>query len=115
MSIPERERRSSSERTHDGSPLRGRSVDSEMNAERLSSLDHRVEESAVGGLVRPVLSSLNVKPEHTNVGTSRAQVVDGSLNLASSVSAARAGEDVSIDVGHASSPGAKQKEEKGSN
>lgn len=104
MSIPEGESGAGGEGSHDGVPLGGRSVDTNGHTSGLSARNHLVEEVAVVVLILPVLSALNVQPEHTNVGASVSQVLHGRLDLSSSVSARGAREDVSINVGHTRSP-----------
>ena len=76
-----------------------------MDAHCIGLVDQVLEEGLVGSLVVGPINSgaLDVEPHHSEVDVIVSKVVDGRLDLSGRVSAAKAGEDVNIDVGDSGS------------
>lgn len=88
VGIPERESRSHGVAgSHDRVPLGGRGINTNSDSSSLATTDKTLEEGAVGRLVLPVLSSLNVEPEHADGGSSGAKGGNCALNLSLRISA----------------------------
>lgn len=92
VGIPQRVARAGGERAHNGVPLRGRSVNTNIHTSRRTSAKKAVEKVTVVVLISPVLGTFNIEPQHTNGGTRGTKRFDGSFDLAFGVSTVRARE-----------------------
>ncbi len=104
----------------DGRPLRGTGVDADADASLHAFVHHTLDEvDVVGGGSGPVRGTLDIDPEHAELGsgaqtllrsgglvlggkgnTTTGQVVNGSIHLTSRVAAFVARENVTIHIAH---------------
>lgn len=62
----------------------------------MATLDKAFEEGTIARLVAPILGTLNIEPEATDLGSRRVQVRDSSLHLSYSVTTVGAWEALQV-------------------
>lgn len=92
----------------DSVPLRGRRVDTPVSRaeDGIGGVAELLHEGLVVGIVAsPVLAALDIEPDHAEADVVVVEVVLEGLHLVGSVAALGAGEEVDIDIRHATGPG----------